>query len=657
MKNESLASAHAGTGLLAYPYGLLVSGWIGIGILVLLAAACRYTASLLGQITHAFPHANEYASMAQAAFGTPGTITMATIFAFELLVAAAAAFAVLAGDSLAALFPDSSLGVSGFAILFVAIVVPTLAIPDLTYLSGVSFIGLLSSVIAVTAVVYTGVTLDGSAGGIVPPADTRVGRLDPKAYMWVLGLFMVGFAGHACFPAIRASMAKPQHYESMLNWVFGMTVAVYAGVSSIGYLMYGDQLKAEITLNLPQDAIVTKIALWLIVVNVWSKFAISLEPIADVADGVGIWLWTTCCGSAFDDGTEPGPEDEAEGLLAGTSSPSSPLSLCPSAERRLDFDHIVIDPKKACDFGGAVSSTKDQRRVPIAAVVAPSVTSNVLEPLAVVPLPAHDGSVASHVARATSRHQARRARRTGAVVCSADPAVLASEASRASSQRRKHAARLPDAEASYIAGDGHDTRFDTCALSSLLELTESPLLTVVAVRNTSNIANGPALQAPASNAPLRAEPRVSATSPNASPLWSAGRMIQHPLLGRSPAAAAAAHSSSSSSSFCTSTTGCCGAPCCCGVTRAEWAKRTLVRTCLAGTALGIALSLPQFQRILALSGAVASFTVSIAAPPAFYAVLFADKLSTCAFVFNWSLAIGGLILAITGTVGAIIGPF
>jgi solute carrier family 32 (vesicular inhibitory amino acid transporter) len=48
---------------------------------------------------------------------------------------------------------------------------------------------------------------------------------------------------------------------------FAICTAIYGGFAIIGFLMFGEKTLSQITLNLPQDSIVSKIALWTTVTN------------------------------------------------------------------------------------------------------------------------------------------------------------------------------------------------------------------------------------------------------------------------------------------------------------------------------------------------------------------------------------------------------
>jgi hypothetical protein len=59
-------------------------------------------------------------------------------------------------------------------------------------------------------------------------------------------------------------------------------------IGSAGYILYGDMVKDEVTLNLPAGTAAT-VALALITVNPFSKFALTMDPVArGLEDSLGI---------------------------------------------------------------------------------------------------------------------------------------------------------------------------------------------------------------------------------------------------------------------------------------------------------------------------------------------------------------------------------
>lgn len=54
----------------------------------------------------------------------------------------------------------------------------------------------------------------------------------------------------------------------------------YGSTAIIGYLMYGNALKSQVTLNLPVEKLSSKIAIFITLVNPFTKYALIVTPIA-----------------------------------------------------------------------------------------------------------------------------------------------------------------------------------------------------------------------------------------------------------------------------------------------------------------------------------------------------------------------------------------
>lgn len=71
---------------------------------------------------------------------------------------------------------------------------------------------------------------------------------------------------------------------------FTVSTLSYGFMGIIGYLMYGDALKSQVTLNLPSGKVSSKIAIYTTLVNPLTKYALVMTPIAEALEttlGVG----------------------------------------------------------------------------------------------------------------------------------------------------------------------------------------------------------------------------------------------------------------------------------------------------------------------------------------------------------------------------------
>ena len=83
-------------------------------------------------------------------------------------------------------------------------------------------------------------------GSYIDPAATDT-YTNINSAPFSIGLVMVGFAGHACFPSIKLSLANQRDYNAVLNTSYFVCFTFYTSIAILGYLMYGRAVDEEIT--------------------------------------------------------------------------------------------------------------------------------------------------------------------------------------------------------------------------------------------------------------------------------------------------------------------------------------------------------------------------------------------------------------------------
>jgi vesicular inhibitory amino acid transporter len=58
-----------------------------------------------------------------------------------------------------------------------------------------------------------------------------------------------------------------------------VSVVIYGTIAVLGYTMFGDDLKSQITLNLPTKTTSTKLAIYSTIINPFTKYAIIISPL------------------------------------------------------------------------------------------------------------------------------------------------------------------------------------------------------------------------------------------------------------------------------------------------------------------------------------------------------------------------------------------
>ncbi|XP_068487863.1 amino acid transporter AVT1I-like [Phaseolus vulgaris] len=96
-----------------------------------------------------------------------------------------------------------------------------------------------------------------------------------------VSLYAFCYCAHPIFPTLYNSMTNKHPFSNVLLGCFLLTTAGYAYMAIIGYLMFGDEVKSQVTLNLPLNKVSSKLAIYTTLVNPISKFALVATPITN----------------------------------------------------------------------------------------------------------------------------------------------------------------------------------------------------------------------------------------------------------------------------------------------------------------------------------------------------------------------------------------
>ncbi|KAJ4845418.1 hypothetical protein Tsubulata_032358 [Turnera subulata] len=273
-------NALSGVGILSIPYALSRGGWLSLTLLFVVAVLCWYTGLLLRRCMDSDPQIRSYPDIGERAFGYKGR-ALVSLFMYLELYLVAVEFLILEGDNLDKLFPNMGLkfvgldigGRKGFILLSALVILPTTWVRSLGLMAYVSAGGVAASIVLVGCVFWVG---EGNGVGF----HERGMLLDWEGLPTTISVFTFCYCGHAVFPTLANSMKDRSQFPKVLFICFIASTLTYGSMAVLGYLMYGEHLKSQVTLNLPVKMISSKIAIYTTLVNPLTKYAVIITPIA-----------------------------------------------------------------------------------------------------------------------------------------------------------------------------------------------------------------------------------------------------------------------------------------------------------------------------------------------------------------------------------------
>ncbi|CAB4376666.1 unnamed protein product [Rhizophagus irregularis] len=273
-------NALMGIAILSLPFAFKYAGWLfGVSIFLFCLIQTNYTAKLIKKCLDTDSGCLTYADLAYLAFGKKGRLIMGGLFLLDLFNATVALM-ILTGDSLQTLFPNVDLVRLKLIAFF--IITPTTWMP-IHFLSHVSIFGIAATISLAVVILIDGFTKFDPPGSLLNPMETHFLPSNWMVLPLAFGLINAGFTGHAVFPSLYRDMAKPESYNSMVNYSYLIASTIYITVAASGYLMFGSGTMEEITINIMStpgfNVLLNSIVIWMIVINPLSKYPLMLTPI------------------------------------------------------------------------------------------------------------------------------------------------------------------------------------------------------------------------------------------------------------------------------------------------------------------------------------------------------------------------------------------
>ncbi|KAF5956685.1 hypothetical protein HYC85_003910 [Camellia sinensis] len=215
-------------------------------------------------IRRLYPSITSYPDIAAIAFGRKGRITASIFICLELYLVATGLL-ILEGLKLD--------GKHSFVVIAGVMIFPSMWLTDLGVLSYISFGGVMSSLIIIVCVFCVGTTKGVGFHG-------KGSLVNLKGIPTALSLYTFCYGAHAMFPTIYSSMRKKSQFSKVLFLSFIICTITYVSMAILGYLIYGQTVQSQVTLNLPQEKLSSKVAIYTILAGPIAKYSLTITPVA-----------------------------------------------------------------------------------------------------------------------------------------------------------------------------------------------------------------------------------------------------------------------------------------------------------------------------------------------------------------------------------------
>ena len=271
----------AGAGVLALPFGLVLTGWIGIAMIVFAGVVSAYTGVLLGDCwsvllahwpgEYSTSHIRHpYPAIAERAIGR-WAHTVVVLCIDVTLFSVCTVFLLLVSENLSSLFPGH-LSHRIWIVVVAGILLPLCLLESPKD----------SPVIAYSSCVFTGVAtiivlvLLEKAG---PQENAFQPPVTFESFCLGLATIVFLFGGHSAFPTFQHDMNDTSKFwlAIIVGYIGIFTYNIPLGVA--GFELFGNHVKPNILLNLGQSTAATVVK-WMFTLHIFCAYIIAANPLS-----------------------------------------------------------------------------------------------------------------------------------------------------------------------------------------------------------------------------------------------------------------------------------------------------------------------------------------------------------------------------------------
>lgn len=294
----------AGSGVLALPEALKMTGWTGVLIMVIVCTASAYSGVLLGRSWIFLEDSdsslkdvttrNPYALIGERAWGVFGK-TVSVVSQVIQLFGGSIVSLLLSAEMMQSLLTPLLPSILNHISFCEWIVIMSVFLLPFSFFGSpvdfwpIAFFAMSSTAFASVLIVIAILTQDHS--GLIPSPDETITTMntpsssESSSFSVSIGSLLLGvgsmnfaFSGASCMPTIQNDMKNKRRFGTAVVLAYILLMMIYLPVSVVGYQFFGNDVKSSVIRNLHATPIVKVIEV-LIAVHVLCSYLILLNPV------------------------------------------------------------------------------------------------------------------------------------------------------------------------------------------------------------------------------------------------------------------------------------------------------------------------------------------------------------------------------------------
>ncbi|XP_014364755.1 amino acid transporter AVT1D [Papilio machaon] len=276
-----VAGEMAGSGVLALPRALVKTGWIGVPIIILMAAMAAFSGRRLGDcwsiIEGRDPEMrsrkrNPYAIIADQALGK----TWSAVVSLAIIVSlfgAAVVYLLLAAQIIEAVVLPLVPTVT-FCLWYLIVAGAMTPLMLFATPKDFSFMGVIAFISTIVACVLYFIQMMND----IKPFVFRWGIHGFQDFFLAFGTIMFAFGGASTFPTIQNDMVDKSKFGKSIHYSFLAILALYLPIAIGGYAVYGESVAPNVSGSLTATPL-TLVGNIFMAVHLLSAFIIIINPV------------------------------------------------------------------------------------------------------------------------------------------------------------------------------------------------------------------------------------------------------------------------------------------------------------------------------------------------------------------------------------------